>query len=281
MKSNSVVADLFHKVKNAVKEARATWRRASIARRLSMREVSCEPAIVVAPHPDDETFGAGGLIALKRAMDVPVTVILLTDGGASLSGFPQIPSEEVGRARRNQAIAAVRCLGLDSENVISLGLVDGKIPHEGQPGFEDAVARLASELDRRTCREIYLPHPHDGLPDHEAAAGIVLAAARGPGSPYRIILYTVWAWFNAQSPLRDRLDPDAGWRLDIRPVYAQKQAAVAQYVNGDRAPGGQPYCGSLPRALTRSAMARDEIFFDHATENLGPCMAARQTGTSA
>ena len=253
---------MIRKLKNAVKEARATWRRASAVKRLPARQVSAEPAVVVAPHPDDETFGTGGLIALKRARNVPVTVILLTDGEASLNRFAEISPEAVGRARRNQAIAAAGHLGLDSADVVGLGLADGKIPRKGQPGFEEAVARLAGELDRQGAREIYCPHPHDGLPDHEAAAGIALAAASRLGSQFRIHFYVVWAWFNAQSPLRDRLDLDAGWRLDIGTVYAEKQAAIAQYLDGERAPGGHPYCGYLPAAISDCGRADYEVFFD-------------------
>ena len=253
---------MIRKLKNAVKEARARWRRSSIAGRLPLRGVSDAPAVVVAPHPDDETFGAGGMIALKRGRDVPVTVILLTDGEASLSRFPEIAPEAVGRVRRNQAIAAAGCLGLGPHDVMGLSLADGKIPRQGQPGFEEAVARLAGELKRRAMREVYCPHPHDGLPDHEAAAGLVLAAVECMGSPLRVVFYVIWAWFHARGPLGDRLALERGWRVDIRPVYAQKRAALAQYLNGERGPGGRPYCGDLPRAVLAPANAADEIYFD-------------------
>lgn len=36
--------------------------------------------VVVAPHPDDEVLGCGGLIAAARAAGVPVLIIALTDG---------------------------------------------------------------------------------------------------------------------------------------------------------------------------------------------------------
>ncbi|MFC1596899.1 PIG-L deacetylase family protein [Planctomycetota bacterium] len=255
-------------LKNAVKEARATWRRASIARRLPIRPVSAEAAVVVAPHPDDETFGAGGMIALKRALNVPVTVILLTDGEASLAAFPAISPEEVGQVRRNQAAAATGSLGLDPGDVSGLGLVDGKIPHPGQPGFEDAVVRLARELDHLAPSELYCPHPHDGLPDHEAATSIVLAAARRSSRPFQIIFYVVWVWFNARSPLRRHLDIHTGWRLDVRSVYLKKRAAISHYLDGQRAGGVHSYCGYLPSAVTRSAKARTEIFLNRITAEL-------------
>lgn len=257
---------MIRKLKNAVKEARAMWRRTMVAGRLRTRHVSAESSVVVAPHPDDETFGAGGLIALKRALDIPVAVIFLTDGGASLSAFPEISPEDVGRVRRNQAITAAACLGLDPADVIVLGLVDGKIPHEGQPGFEEAVVGLTRELERCGPSEVYCPHPNDGLPDHEATASIVLAAARRSSRPVRIIFYMVWMWFNARSPFKTRLELSAGWQLNIQPAYAKKRAAVTQYLDSERAPGGHPYCGYLPSAVVKSAKARSEIFFDYQPE---------------
>lgn len=36
--------------------------------------------VVVAPHPDDEVLGCGGLIAAARAAGMPVLIIALTDG---------------------------------------------------------------------------------------------------------------------------------------------------------------------------------------------------------
>ena len=39
--------------------------------------------LVVAPHPDDETVGAGGVAALHVAAGDAVTVVVATDGGAS------------------------------------------------------------------------------------------------------------------------------------------------------------------------------------------------------
>ena len=38
------------------------------------------PTVVVAPHPDDETLAAGGLIAALTSRGIPVTVVAVTDG---------------------------------------------------------------------------------------------------------------------------------------------------------------------------------------------------------
>jgi len=38
------------------------------------------PYLVFAPHPDDETFGMGGTIALAGQAGIAVHVVVLTDG---------------------------------------------------------------------------------------------------------------------------------------------------------------------------------------------------------
>ena len=38
------------------------------------------PAFILAPHPDDETFGCGGTIARKLAAGATIHVIVMTDG---------------------------------------------------------------------------------------------------------------------------------------------------------------------------------------------------------
>src|SRR5690606_38092378 len=41
------------------------------------------PLLVIAPHPDDETLGCGGVIALATCRNVRVHTVFVTDGGAS------------------------------------------------------------------------------------------------------------------------------------------------------------------------------------------------------
>ena len=52
------------------------------------------PAVVA--HPDDESFGLGGLPALLSALGVPITVLCFTPGPGSASPSP---SPSLGSAR--------------------------------------------------------------------------------------------------------------------------------------------------------------------------------------
>jgi len=245
------------------KSIRAELRRRLLGARLSCKQDVCDaPTLIIAPHPDDETFAAGGLIALKRKAGVPVRLVLLTDGERSLQAWSELPAGEVGRVRRRQFERAIACLGVDPGQAVCCRLADGMIPRRESPGFGQAVEDLAAEIAAHRPREVYCPHPHDALPDHEAAARIALAAVQASGHRPRLIFYPVWAWFNARWPIRRQFDFRRAWRLDIRRVCAAKAAAMAEYLD-HRPPGRDvPYCGRLPGSLIRAARATNEIYFD-------------------
>jgi LmbE family N-acetylglucosaminyl deacetylase len=257
----------FKSFKNAIKSVRCRLRRQFYARRVKPRKLSLHSAVVIAPHPDDEILGPGGMLALKRESGVQVHIIFLTAGGNSHSTCCSVSQDEVERIRRKQALESISCLGIQPNDLIWFNLKDGKIPLDGQDGFKKAVINLAVEFDRLKPKEIYCPHPHDCFPDHEAASRIVHNAARYYSHPFRIIYYTVWAWFNAPSPMSKLFDWNSGWLLDISTVFDKKYAAACCYLNNALAPCGYPYCGRLPEALIHGFKKPNEIFFDGNAHN--------------
>ena len=63
--------------------------------------------IVVAAHPDDESLGAGGLIATAARRGVPVTVVVATTGEASHPQSPTLRPAQLAPIRRAEVLAAV------------------------------------------------------------------------------------------------------------------------------------------------------------------------------
>jgi LmbE family N-acetylglucosaminyl deacetylase len=99
---------------------------------LTPRASGATELLVIAPHPDDESLGCGGVIQQALAAGQSVHVVLLTDGdgypaaASALSGKPVhslAPSDflELARVRQNEALAAVHLLGLAPANLIFLG----------------------------------------------------------------------------------------------------------------------------------------------------------------
>lgn len=136
--------------------------------------------LVVAPHPDDETLGAGGLIA-RFARRRWARVLFVTDGEAARSGRP-----DLGRIRTGERRLALGELGLGGGDQCALGLPDG-----GVEAHEAAVERAIGErADAETL--IVAPLLGDGHPDHDAVARAARVAAARIGAA--IAHYPIWAW---------------------------------------------------------------------------------------
>jgi LmbE family N-acetylglucosaminyl deacetylase len=89
--------------------------------------------LVLAPHPDDETLGSGGVIQRARAAGARVQVVCYTNGDHNELAF--IVYEKrftfrtgeflyMGEVRRSETIKAMSSLGLPSQDIIFLGYPD-------------------------------------------------------------------------------------------------------------------------------------------------------------
>ena len=74
-------------------------------------------ALVLAPHPDDESLGCGGLIAEACARGHPPVVAVLTDGTMSHPSSPSHPAPRLKALREAEARAAVESLGLSPDRL--------------------------------------------------------------------------------------------------------------------------------------------------------------------
>jgi LmbE family N-acetylglucosaminyl deacetylase len=95
---------------------------------------------IIAPHPDDETIALGGLIYRARQLNIPVSVIFMTNGDSSSDGAKNIQLSkgplsmiELGKKRQQEALNALSVLGVDAKSVYFLGLPDG--------GLEDLTGK--------------------------------------------------------------------------------------------------------------------------------------------
>jgi LmbE family N-acetylglucosaminyl deacetylase len=88
--------------------------------------------LVVAPHPDDETLAAGGLIQRVRAAGGALRIVVMTSGDAfeeSLAGRRSAQRDasdhrENGILRERESIAAMARLGVDRTHIRLLGFPD-------------------------------------------------------------------------------------------------------------------------------------------------------------
>lgn len=178
------------------------------------------PCLILAPHPDDESLGCGGLIAACVAAGRPPLVAILTDGAGSHPLSRAYPPDRLRRVRRREAELAVACLGLPAERIVFLDQPDTRAPHDG-PAFDAVAASLLRLLTDETT--ILAPWRHDPHGDHEAAALIAASVAKASGIGH--VAYPVWGWTLPPSAPVDAA-PTRGWRLDISRFRAAKRRAI-------------------------------------------------------
>ncbi|HJZ71988.1 MAG TPA: PIG-L family deacetylase [Vicinamibacterales bacterium] len=125
--------------------------------------------LVVAPHPDDETLGAGGLMERVHETGGRVNVVYLTDG----DGYPEgVKTEDhvespaptdyrgYGRQRRREARNALLALGLDKASYTFLGFPDGGLAKLMRTYWSERRAAYRSpytKQDRPPKSEIVVP----------------------------------------------------------------------------------------------------------------------------
>ena len=186
-------------------------------------ETGGAPLLVLAPHPDDETLGCGGLIARAVASGQEVRVLVLTDGTKSHPNSAAYPAARLQRLREAESREAARALGLDPAHVAFLGLPDAHLPQHGPAATRaaDAVAAHASDMG---AGALFVTWRHDPHGDHKAAA----ALARAVAARLRIVLfeYPVWGWTLPPRRLLEAGEP-RGFRLDVRAHLPAKRRAIA------------------------------------------------------
>lgn len=200
------------------------------------------PTVVIAPHPDDETLAAGGLIASLRESGIPVSVVAVTDGENAYKGdFGLGPVREVEQAR------ALHRLGVTTQQIHRLHLPDsGVSEHESQ-----LVHALEPLL--REAHHIVAPWPHDFHPDHEVTGRAALVIAQRYSIP--LTFYFFWTWHRGTPELLQSLHLR---RFQLTSIQQQaKREALAFHVSQLHHHSGAPI---LPADLLLPAFRPYEIF---------------------
>jgi LmbE family N-acetylglucosaminyl deacetylase len=183
--------------------------------------------LVLAPHPDDESLGCGGLIAEACAQGLAPYVLIVTDGTGSHPGSRAYPAPRLRTVREAEARKAVAALGLGPGRIGFLGLRDTAVPQAGT-AFEAAVATVVAALREAGCGALLAPWRHDPHGDHEATHAIAAAAAHRASVPH--LAYPVWGWTLPADTVLDGPEP-AGYRLDIARHLPAKRRAVAAHAS--------------------------------------------------
>jgi LmbE family N-acetylglucosaminyl deacetylase len=180
-------------------------------------------AVVVAPHPDDESLGCGALIAAARCERRPLRVVVVSDGTGSQAGSKAYPAGRLRALREGEAREATAVLGLKPEHILFLGLPDRFLPDRG-PEAERAAMLIAEKARETGAGTLFVTWRYDPHGDHRAAYAVArLAQGLVPGM--RLFEFPIWG--RSLPPDAQVGGPPRGFRFDGARYRARKRAAIA------------------------------------------------------
>ena len=161
--------------------------------------------LVVAPHPDDEAIGCGGLLALYPNL---CDVLVLTDGrrGRSKSRL-HVSDEKMAATRRSESESAMAIAGV--KNITFLGIPDCRLAENRKAVFG---------FDFSPYTYIFIPNTFEEHPDHGNAAKFIRQLRLRGRTKAKICEYEVWSAM-----------PQTDVILDISAVEEKKLAMLSCY----------------------------------------------------
>jgi LmbE family N-acetylglucosaminyl deacetylase len=212
--------------------------------------------LVIAPHPDDESLGLGGLLQRLFAQGVPVRILFVTNGDNNPWAQRywerrwRIGSGDRtrwGERRREEALAAIAALGGSSNSAKFINLPDLGATRLLTEGGGDLSILLAEEIRNWRPTVAFIPNRFDAHPDHSAlsvAFSIALDALA-------ISSLRVWEYL-IHSPRLPILQKPVALRLTTDEVERKRQAIL---------------CHETQTALSRERFTRfakdEEPYYPH------------------
>ena len=162
--------------------------------------------LVLAPHPDDETFGMGGAISKATHEDCNVDVLVMTDGalGGIQGNLREIRELEAKNAARILGCRSIEFLGQPDRNLLI---------------NSNNINEVRRKITKNNYDAIYFPSPVEPHPDHRATAQIAWEAIRICSFPCEAFSYEI----SVQGP--------CNILIDITHNLGKKLAAMNAYVS--------------------------------------------------
>ena len=180
--------------------------------------------VTIWAHPDDESYLAGGLMAMARSTGQAVTCIVATPGDHADT---EDDRARIGSARTGELAGALRILGVD--DMVVLGIRDG----ECQRFDHDLAIAIIADVIRDRQPDTIVTFGADGFtghPDHRAVSRWVTGAVAATNPKVRLL-------HSAATPAMaaDALDIDARFGVfdaGLPSVYDPHDLALCVPVDG-------------------------------------------------
>lgn len=160
--------------------------------------------LIVAPHPDDEAVGCGGLLVKYGAQ---CDIMLLTDGRKGYLSSDQVDENLLASERENELKTMAKSVGV--QKIIALHIPDGTLANHKKRVMQENISGYSM---------IIVPNRHERHKDHCVVTQLFLSMLKKQKLKCRLYEYEVW------SPLANPTD-----YLDVSDVIEQKKTLVQFY----------------------------------------------------
>ena len=161
--------------------------------------------LVLAPHPDDETFGMGGTLLLAKSQGITVDIIFVTDGGKG--GENQ---ENLVKTRELEAQKVAHKLGI--RNLFFWREIDRALMPT-----QHLISKLSDFIKQTQPETVFFPAPSEPHPDHRTTAVIAWESLRLSNFSATPISYDI------------SVQGHTNCLIDISQVVTAKRELMAEY----------------------------------------------------
>lgn len=203
-------------------------------------------ALIVAPHPDDETIGAFGLMRYLARHGTNIRITVVTNGAASHNSKAWPPARLTARRKRETQHALAR-IGIPQTAITFLGFPDSGMQDMPPTGFSRLKQKLAHGQEPDL---VVRPSVLDFHADHR-----IVARACQESWPPRVHQLTYLVWPDASQPSHP-----PRYRLPLKDSRLMKAAAIATYRSQTGLIKDDPDGFYMNRPLIQSLAGPNEYF---------------------
>lgn len=237
-------------IKNLFRDFRQNIFKILVKTRGNKFDVNSETSLIIAPHPDDETFGCAGLILQKKNLNAKVYVLFLTNGDDSIKDFSKEQIKE-NRVKTSKRV----CKKLNIDEVFYFDIEDGKIDSQNK----SIQNKLESLILEKEIKELYVTHAFENWSDHNQASKLAFEIVTKIKGDIKLYYYWVWVWYSVSFKEFKKLDLKNSSFLDIKKESSLKQKLINIYLD-NKTNDGKAYCGELPKLFLKAFKRNIEIF---------------------
>ena len=186
--------------------------------------------LIIAPHPDDEALGCGGLIALLRSQNAEVHVVFMTNGGASHPNSRKYDTLKLQALRKSEAIKSCLVLNVLESNIHFLELEDSKLHSISKEQKRICYGSLSLIFELCDFDSVVMTWRRDAHSDHRETYNLISEFIFKLENFVQIIEYPIWLWTNGSTkdwPNEGEVEP---YRLNVVDVLDMKINAINQHI---------------------------------------------------